>query len=363
MKIVIFAGGVGTRLWPVSRKHTPKQFEKIIGDKSTLQQTTERLQPEFSWNDIYIATGKHYEKIVIEQLPEIPKENFIFEPQMRDVGPAIGLVSALLEKRFPDEPIAIIWSDHIVRYIDAFKKGLMLAENLIYSKKAQFVYIAQKPRFANQNMGWIELGSAVEENGKIPGEVTLYRFKRLCYRPSIEEARTFFSDEHYVWNLGYFVTTPKYLTTLFSTFAPDMYDQLQKISTAPQASYEQMLDEIYPAFEKVSFDDLILVKMSPDHVYVISADLGWSDVGAWESLKEALSATQDENVTKGEVLLEDSRDSLAFNYKQQLLVGIDLDEMLVINTDDVLLVCPKTSVPKIKKLVEKLAGTPHEHLT
>src|SRR5689334_19843359 len=113
MKIVIFAGGVGSRLWPLSRKNSPKQFGKIIGEQSTLQQTVDRLLPSFAPSDIYIATGKQYKKTVIEQLPQIPQENFIFEPTMRDVGPALGLVANLLNKKFSNEPIAILWSDHL----------------------------------------------------------------------------------------------------------------------------------------------------------------------------------------------------------------------------------------------------------
>src|SRR5947209_4889710 len=124
MRIIVFAGGVGTRLWPLSRKNSPKQFGKIIGDKSTLQEAVYRLQPTFSPSDIYVATGKRYKDIVIEQLPELPKENFIFEPEMRDVGPAIGLATVLLEKRNPDEPIAIVWSDHLVKNIGMFQKTL-----------------------------------------------------------------------------------------------------------------------------------------------------------------------------------------------------------------------------------------------
>src|SRR6266480_6989045 len=106
MKIIVFAGGVGTRLWPLSRKNTPKQFGKILGEHSTLQLAIHRLLPEFDAKDIYIATGQKYQDIVKEQLPMIPEQNFIFEPTMRDVGPAIGLVSFLLEKQFPNEPIA-----------------------------------------------------------------------------------------------------------------------------------------------------------------------------------------------------------------------------------------------------------------
>src|SRR5882762_5002909 len=116
MKIVLFAGGVGSRLWPLSRKNAPKQFGKIIGDKTMLQIAVAKLFPDFSWSDIFISTGKHYEEHVIEQLPELPKSNIIVEPEMRDVGPAVGLVTALFAHTSPDEPIALLWgSDHLVR--------------------------------------------------------------------------------------------------------------------------------------------------------------------------------------------------------------------------------------------------------
>lgn len=360
MKIVIFAGGVGTRLWPVSRKNTPKQFEKLIGDNSTLQETVSRLQPDFSASDIFIATGKRYEQLLKDQLPQIPPENFIFEPEMRDVGPAIGLVTHLLVEKFPDTPIAILWSDHIVKNIATFKNSLHIAEDAIVKNNSKFVFIAQKPRFANQNMGWIELGEQI----KSQGDVEVYKFKKLIYRPKLSEAETFFADKRYVWNLGYFVTTPSYLHSLYQTFAPEMSREFEKICKLwGTFDYEKALQDKYGSFEKISFDDLILMKMGSNETLVISADLGWSDVGAWESLKEALSETEEENITRGKVLIEDSRDTLIFNYRDQLLVGIDLEKMLVINTEDVLLVCPKTSVPKIKKLVESLNGTANEHLT
>lgn len=359
MKIIIFAGGVGTRLWPVSRKNTPKQFEKLIGDNSTLQETVARLQPDFPYSDIFIATGQRYEQLLKEQLPQIPSENFIFEPEMRDVGPAIGLVTHLLAKKFPDTPTAILWSDHVVKNIETFKDSLHMAESSILQNDSKFVFIAQKARFANQNMGWIELGEKIN-NGE---NIEVYKFKKLIYRPKLEEAKTFFKDKKYVWNLGYFVTTSSYLCSLYQKFTPEMSKTFEKISNLwGSLSYETALHQEYGLFEKISFDDLILMKMD-DEAWVISADLGWSDVGAWESLKEALSETEDENVVRGNVLIESARDTLIFNYTDKLLVGIDLEKMLVINTGDVMLVCPKTSVPKIKKLVESLNGTAHEHLT
>ncbi len=357
MKVVIFAGGVGTRLWPLSRKNTPKQFGKIIGDKSTLQEAVDRLKGAFSPSDIYVATGKRYKDIVAEQLPEIPQENFIFEPEMRDVGPAIGLATSILAKRSPNEPMAIIWSDHMVRNVETFQNVLLAAEKSIKNGESDFVFIGQKPRFANQNVGWIECGDKLrDENG-----MTLFKFKKLKYRPKLSQAEDFFGDEHYVWNLGYFVTTPSYLLDKFEKFAPQMHQDLQSIVNAD--NFEETLDAVYPALEKISFDDAILEKFTPDNISVIAVDIGWSDIGAWEALKEALSNTADENVTKGKVLIEDSRDSLVFNFTNQLIVGIDLNESIIINTEDVILVCPKNSVPKIKKLVENLSGTEHENIT
>lgn len=360
MKVIIFAGGVGTRLWPLSRKNTPKQFEKIVGDKSTLQLAVDRLQPEFKPEDIYISTGKKYEETVRSHLPEIPSENFIFEPEMRDVGPAVGTALAIVGKNHPDSPVAIIWSDHFVKKERRFREVLSFAEELVSKNGESIVFIGQRARFANQNLGWLEFG---DEVGDLRG-TKVFKFKKLIYRPSLEDAQKFLESQSYAWNPGYFVTTPKFVLSQYEKFAPKLWEGIMEIQVSIGTSdYEKVLQRIYPTFEKISFDNAILEKIDPNHVFVIAADLGWSDVGAWEALKEALEETKNENVTRGKVLVEDSLDNLVFNYTDQMVVGIDLQKMIVINTDDVLLVCPKDSVPKIKKLVESLSGTENENLT
>ncbi len=361
MKVVIFAGGVGTRLWPLSRKSAPKQFEKIVGDQSMIQIAVAKLFPEFSWEDIYISTGTHYESIVREQLPQLPSENILIEPEMRDVGPAVGLVTALFAKKFPNEPFAILWgSDHLVKNEEEFRRALRSAEQIVNEQKDVVVFVGQKPRFANQNLGYIEFGEEIGSYNDLP----VYSFTGFQYRPHLSTAERFVKDGHHAWNLGYFVTTPAFLWSLFEKYAGDLHNQLHQIYEACDTpEYESKLLEIYPKIEKISFDNAILEKMDVSYGRVLSVDIGWSDIGAWEALKEALSNSQEENVTKGKVMVEDSSDSLVFNYTNQLVVGIDLSGYLVINTDDVVLVCPKDSVPKIKKLVESLSGTEHEALT
>lgn len=359
MKAIIFAGGVGTRLWPLSRRSSPKQFEKVIGDKSTLQLAAERLLPDFTWNDIYIATGERYVSIVKKQLPKLPISNIIIEPEVRDVGPAVGLVTVSLLKKFPNTPIVILWSDHIVKENDLFRKILQICTKVIEQKKNKIIFISQKPRFASQNLGWISYGDSILQKEGID----FYSFEKFNYRPDLKTAEKFFKTGHYCWNVGYFVTTPAFLWSLFKTHQKEISETLGKIyESSGEKDFQTALKKYYPMLPKISFDNAILEKISKDDALVISEDLGWSDVGAWEALKEALQSSPSQNVIQGKVLVTDCRDSLIYNYTKQMVVTIDLDGLLVINTNDVVLICHKNSVPKIKKLVESLADSGNKHL-
>lgn len=360
MKAVIFAGGVGTRLWPLSRKKSPKQFEKFIEHKSTLQLTVERLQPEFKLEDIFISTGKVYGEVIRAQLPLLPKENIITEPSKKDVGPAVSLSMAYLaEKIGTDEPVVILWSDHLVKKPDVFKKVLLAAERVVKKEGGRIVFIGQKPRFASDNLGWIQYG----ESKSVDDGVNICTFEGFKYKPDKKVAEEFFTDNKHCWNLGYFVTTPAFVQNLFQQFSPEIHSLTQKIvEKMGTPEYEQTLEEEYQKMPTINFDNAVLEQLEKKNAYVIVEDIGWSDVGAWEALKEALEGSKDDNITHGNVLLKDSSDNLVYNYEEKLIVGIDLDDYLVVNTKDVLLVAKKTSVSKIKKVVESFEGTDNEHL-
>ncbi len=361
MKAILFAGGTGTRLWPLSRKNSPKQFEKIVGDKSTLQLGIERLSPDFKPEDIYISTNIVYKKIIQQQLPQIPAKNFIFEPEKKDLGPAIALVMGIFSQLFPNEPITLLWSDHLVKKAHLFKKIIRTASQYIKKNPQKIVFIAHKPRFASVNLGYIHVGKQRHAQDGIH----FYQFEGFKYKPDEKTAKKFFDSDKYAWNLGYFVTTPKFIYDAFSRLAPNIYKNTQKIlAKYGKKDYEQEVSRRYGKVENINFDNAILENLDKKDALVIVEDIGWSDVGAWEALKEALENHPYENVIRGRNYLEHVRDSLIYNYEdKKLIVGIDLDETIIVNTPDVLLITKKSSVPKIKNLVENFQGTEHEKLT
>lgn len=361
MKAIIFAGGTGTRLWPLSRKKSPKQFEKLIGERSTLQLAVDRLLPDFDYKDIYISTNLAYKNIVRKQLPQIPEKNLFFEPEKKDVAPAIALSIGILNRENPDEPIAILWSDHLVKQVDLFKKIIKVSAEVIKKNPDKIVFITHKPRFASINLGYIQFGREVGKTSGIP----FNEFKGMKYRPDVKTAKRFYNSGKYAWNLGYFVTTPRFIYNAFKNLSPGIYKNTESIlSRYGKKDYLQHLKKTYGKAESISFDNAILENLNKNQALVVVEDIGWSDVGSWEALKEALQMHSYENATRGRLYLDNAKDSLIYNYDdRKLIVGVDLDEHIIVNTEDVILIAKKNSMPKVKKLVEGFNGTENEDLT
>jgi mannose-1-phosphate guanylyltransferase len=360
MKIVIFAGGAGRRLWPISRQKSPKQFEPIIGTKSTLQLAVDRVQEKYGAGNIYISTNENYVDIVQQQLPQIPIAHMIGEPARRDLAAAVGLALAHLSsgvdiESLNDEPVAILWGDNYMDHVPNFLKVMESAQGLLRRKLAKILFIGETPRFPNQNLGWLGLGG---RKGSLDG-MPYYQFDALTYRPPLADCQRMFDEKTHVWNTGYFVTTIGYVKRLYQQHQPDLTALLAQIEdTVGKDSYLSTLHQLYPQLEAISFDDAILTYVEPEQALVLHSEMGWSDPGTLYALKEALNPDMGANVTKGLVIDKESQDCLVYNYVDgKLVVAIGLDGVIVVNTDDAVLVVPKEKIPLVKKVIDGLEGT------
>ncbi|MFB6182287.1 MAG: mannose-1-phosphate guanylyltransferase [Candidatus Magasanikbacteria bacterium] len=342
MNTVIFAGGTGRRLWPLSRQNSPKQFQVFKGEKSTLQMAVDRVR-EFGLDNVYISTNEKYTDTVSDQLPELDESHILTEPAKRDLAAAVCLSLLRLKQRGLEGATAMLWADHFMTKPDNFRQALEHGERLVEENPQQLVFLAEKPRFANENMGWIHLGEQIKENE--------YKFRGWSYRPTKEKCEQMYQSGEWMWNPGYFIFDLDYCIELYQEYEPEMFAKIKRM-----VADEQKLNEKYENIEQKHFDDAIAERVDDDQAVVLKTDLGWSDPGTLYALKEALTSSKSENLTKGsgDIVVEDTEDSFVYNEEDKLTTAIGLDGKMVINTDDVLLVCSKDNMKDIKSILKLL---------
>lgn len=351
LKIALFCGGSGTRMWPMSRKKFPKQFQVLIGDKSLFQQAISRLRLGFPIKDIYVVTTRDQVGLVLQQEPDLPLENVIIEPEMRDTLAAVGFAATVLSKKFGNPIIASLWADHLVKNSEEFVDALQAAYD--YAKETgKIVSIDVRPTYPNVHVGYIQIGKMIK---KLDG-IALFEYIRHVEKPDMATAKKFVKGWQYLWHAGYKVWHAEQMLAFYKKFTPKVYENLMKIRDAwGSDNQEDIIRKIYPEIEKISVDFAVFEKIDRNQVVVLSADLGWSDVGAWNIVKEELAENAKDNVTKGQVFDLDSRDSLIYQTEpNKIIATVGLEGLIVVDTPDALLVCKKDRVADVKKVIEKL---------
>lgn len=341
MNIIIFAGGAGTRLWPLSRNNSPKQFGKLKDDQSTLQMALDRVRP-FGLDNIYISTNKNYTHLIEEQVPDVAHHHIFTEPAKRDLAAAVGLTLMRLKHAGESGTVAIIWSDHFMDHPEVFESALREADEILAEDNQQFIFLGETPRFVNHNLGWIHLGNQID--GK------RYQFKGWKYRPELDACRDMFKSGEWMWNPGYFVFDIDFCLSLYGQHQPEMYAALEKM-----VDDEAYLQDNYDQLPALSFDNAIVEHLAPEQATVLKVALGWSDPGTLYAMKEALVGDGVENYEKGLVLTKNTTDSFIYNEEStKLVTTIGLEGMVVVNTPDAILVCHKDDVPNIKPLLKDI---------
>lgn len=356
MKIIVTAGGQGTKMWPYSRADKPKQFQPIIGDNSSYQQTVETLLKEFTPEDIYISTKRKFIKYVSEQSPQIPLKNYIVEPDIaKDRGPAEGLAFVRLAIDCPNEPFFIVQADCFREPADKFLHMIVEAEALV-KKYKKLITGGIKATEANMGVDYLQL------DGQVSGFPETYRISKFLFRKqSVKETRELIANFHVVAHSNHMCWYPDKALAAYKKYRPDWYTALMKIKKAiGKPGENEAIEEIYASMEKGPTEEVTTHVMNNGGAMVMLLPYKWTDVGTWGSVYEFFEDGQ-KNYEDGNVATVGTSGSLIKAASPDKLIAVaGVRDMIIVDTDDVLLVVPKDQVDKIKelqKLVEARQAT------
>jgi mannose-1-phosphate guanylyltransferase len=375
----IMAGGIGSRLWPRSRRRTPKQFLDLTSNETMLQEAYRRLLPIIPAERLLVGTGAEYAAAVCDQLPDLPPGNVVVEPAGRGTAPAIGLGALHIHRRAPEAVMVVVTADHHIGDAPLFRRILLAAAAIAEQDDAQagttgpngigpggigpgaLVTLGITPTFASTGYGYVQRSDLLCTWDGLPA----YRVVRFAEKPDAATAAEFVSSAMFSWNSGMFIWKVQAIRAEFERQMPELWAQLCEIEGALGTPDEQVvLERVWSAVAKQTIDYGIMEGAS--NVAVIPASIGWNDIGTWETLIELLQANDDivddaGNVAVGEHILVDTHNTLIHSPKK-LVATIGLRDMVVIETDDALLICPMERSQDVRQVVDLLRERGREDL-
>lgn len=352
MYALIMAGGVGSRLWPKSRKATPKQFLNLTGQETMIQRAVKRLEGLTTPDHIFIATGQQYVSLVAEQLPMLPKSNIIAEISGKNTAPAIGLGALHIDQVDPEATMAVLTADHIIPNEVAFQAALRTAESV--AQQGKVVTLGITPTGPETGYGYIKRGETI---GTYQGQ-TVYNVEQFLEKPDLQKAQDFYNSGEYYWNSGMFIWQTSTLFQALQQHMPQLFEQLQALKQALFTNSKRSVEEIWGQVEAESIDVGLMEKVN--EVAVVPLDAGWNDVGSWRALYDELAKTDGENIVVNANHLAIDSTGLLIQGNNQLITTIGVDNLVIVQTKDALLICDRNNTQAVKNIVNQLKSTGKE---
>lgn len=350
MKFIVFAGGQGTKLWPMSRDDKPKQFQSVVGDKTLFRQNVEALLTEYDPQDIFVSTKGKYVKYVVEQAPEISTENIIIEPDVaKNTGPATGFAIVKVAARYPDEPFMIVQADCLRKPDEKFIEMTKVAEDLV-KKERKMLTGGQKALYPDMGIDYLMLGDPVDnEQG-----VDVFKVQKFIPRlDTYEETEKLIGGFRIATHSNHYCWYPELMLDAYKQYNPGWYQGLMEIKAVLGTRDESSeIDRIYSSFEAGTIEDV--TKNIFDQSYIIINPFRWMDMGTWGVIDEYLAGGQEQVYADGNVIAIDSRNSFVKGNGNKLIATIGIDNLLIVDTEDALLICPKSRAQDVKKIVDRL---------
>lgn len=349
---LILAGGGGTRLWPKSRNKTPKQFLKLVGSNTMMQFSANRISKLVPWDHIIVITNQMYQEEIGKQLPQIPKENIIAEPEKRDTALAMLTGAIYAANKDKDAVIINCASDHVVAD-DAEFIRVMKAASSVAANEDVLVTVGITPTRPATGFGYIKIGDEVR---RVDTKLPLFKVDSFTEKPNTATAQAFISTGRYFWNANMYVWSAKTLIEAFETYNPAILESALPLKGLNPKAFHAALPEIYKGAETISIDYAISEKAS--NLVLLPGDFGWNDVGDWKVVYDLGTKNFEGNVIIGN---QDSQHTLAIkshgnliHTNGRLVALFGINDMIVIDTDEILMIIPKNESQDVKKIVERL---------
>ena len=359
---LILAGGSGTRFWPLSRRRRPKQLLALDGEDSLLRATVRRLAPVVAARSIWVCTTRDLAGAVRRELPEVPPEQVLIEPEGRNTAPAIGWSVRSMPAAVRAGVVAVLPADHRVGEPERFRDTLAAAARVVAARD-EVMTLGVTPRWAETGYGYLELEEGEQAGGgQAGGEQAaegdgvrrVRRVRRFLEKPSPEDAARFAVSGRHLWNAGIFLFRGDRLLELLARHEPELARGLEEIAAAPER-----LAEVYPRLPARSIDYAVMEKL--DSLATLPLDCGWSDLGSWEALAEVLPADALGNSARGDCLAVDASGNLLFSDAGTVAV-LGVEGLVVVRTGDAVLVMPKHRSQEVRRLVRELGDRGREEL-
>ena len=346
--VVIMAGGKGERFWPKSRINLPKQFLSLTDDgKSMIQHTVERVKSLVDIENIYVVTNEMYKNLVSEHIPDIPEANIIIEPAAKNTAPCIGLAAVHIAKKDINSKMIILPSDHLIKFNEIFIDTLKIALDVV-EKGDNLATIGITPNYPETGYGYINF----TKGESFKDSTNIYEVLRFVEKPNLEKAKEYLTSGQYLWNSGMFVWKASTILKNFKEYLPEIYEGLQKIGKSINTGkYEEVLKKEFLNLPSESIDYGIMEKAK--NIYVIPGNFGWDDVGSWLSLERINKTNQDGNVITGNVISIKTKNTI-IQGSDKLIATIGLEDIVVVDTDDVTLICHKNNTQEVKEVINNL---------
>lgn len=351
--VVIMAGGRGERFWPQSRHATPKHLLPIVGDKSMLVQTVDRVAGVVPPENVFVITTEAQLDGCRRACPGLPLDNIVAEPVGRDTAAATGLAMLLVKQRHPTAAFAMLPADHVIHDVGEYAKLLEVAFESAESADV-LVTLGIKPTEPATGFGYIQQSGRWR---KVGGREVM-AVRRFVEKPDLATAEGYLASGDYFWNAGMFVWRVPVVEAAFRAHAPELFAGLARLETAaaPTGGWAAALAQIYPALPKISVDYALMEKST--NVVVVPATFDWDDVGAWPAIAKHFTPDAAGNVLRGLAMVEDGRGNIVVSDNGHLTAVVGASDLVVVHTPEATLIVPKAKAQEIKALLKRLADDP-----